>query len=132
MAIFIVLWAYLLTTKLRCLQKNNIGHTKVNLTLKKLFVEPDLRHPYFIFVCFAKSSTELIGVSILSMVRKAAKLAFKIIVMVYLIILNATVSRLLNLFIGSDNEFQISSKTNFSELVLFVYYLFMEIFLETI
>ena len=28
MAIFIVLWPYLLTTKLRCLQKNNFGHTK--------------------------------------------------------------------------------------------------------
>ena len=28
MAIFIVLWPYLLTAKLRCLQKNNIGHTK--------------------------------------------------------------------------------------------------------
>ena len=27
MVIFIVLWPYLLTTKLRCLQKNNIGHT---------------------------------------------------------------------------------------------------------
>ena len=27
MAIFIVLWPYLSTTKLRCLQKNNIGHT---------------------------------------------------------------------------------------------------------
>ena len=27
MTIFIVLWPYLLTTKLRCLQKNNIGHT---------------------------------------------------------------------------------------------------------
>ena len=27
MAVFIVLWPYLLTTKLRCLQKNNIGHT---------------------------------------------------------------------------------------------------------
>ena len=27
MAIFIVLWPYLLTTKLRCLQKKNIGHT---------------------------------------------------------------------------------------------------------
>ena len=27
MAIFIVLLPYLLTTKLRCLQKNNIGHT---------------------------------------------------------------------------------------------------------
>ena len=28
MAVFIVLWPYLLTTKLRCLQKNNIEHTK--------------------------------------------------------------------------------------------------------
>ena len=29
MAVFIDLWSYLLTTKLRCLQKNNIGHTKL-------------------------------------------------------------------------------------------------------
>ena len=29
MAIFIVLWPYLLTTKLRCLQKTNIGHTSL-------------------------------------------------------------------------------------------------------
>ena len=28
MAVFIVSWPYLLTTKPRCLQKNNIGHTK--------------------------------------------------------------------------------------------------------
>ena len=27
MAVFIVLWPYLLTTKLRCLQRKNIGHT---------------------------------------------------------------------------------------------------------
>ena len=27
MAVFIVLWPYLLTTKIRCLQKNKIGHT---------------------------------------------------------------------------------------------------------
>ena len=27
MAVFIVLWPYLSTTKLRCLKKNNIGHT---------------------------------------------------------------------------------------------------------
>ena len=33
MAVFIVLWPYLLTTKLRCLQKNNIGHT-INLVLQ--------------------------------------------------------------------------------------------------
>ena len=30
MAIFIVLWPYLLTTKLRCLQKNNMGHTNLS------------------------------------------------------------------------------------------------------
>ena len=28
MAILVVLWSYLLSTKLRCLQKNNFGHTK--------------------------------------------------------------------------------------------------------
>ena len=38
MAIFIVLWLYLLTTKLRCLQKNNIGHTN-NLALKDTVFE---------------------------------------------------------------------------------------------
>ena len=27
MVIFVVLWSYLLTTKLSCLQKNNFGHT---------------------------------------------------------------------------------------------------------
>ena len=27
MVVFIVLWPYLITTKLRCWQKNNIGHT---------------------------------------------------------------------------------------------------------
>ena len=31
MAVLIVLWLYLLTTKLRCLQKNNIEHTKKGL-----------------------------------------------------------------------------------------------------
>ena len=31
LAIFIVLWPYLLTDKLRCLQKNNIGHTNVSV-----------------------------------------------------------------------------------------------------
>ena len=31
MALFIVFWPYLLITKLRCLQKNNFGHTKVEL-----------------------------------------------------------------------------------------------------
>ena len=36
MAVFIVLWPYFLTTKLRCLQKNNIGHTNPHL----LFLGP--------------------------------------------------------------------------------------------
>jgi hypothetical protein len=33
MVVFIVLWPYLLTTKLRCLQKNNIGHTIVRILI---------------------------------------------------------------------------------------------------
>ena len=35
MAVFIVLWPYLLHTKLRCLQENNIGHTKPLQPIKK-------------------------------------------------------------------------------------------------
>ena len=34
MAIFVILWSYLLTTKLSCLQKNNFGHTNQG-TLEK-------------------------------------------------------------------------------------------------
>ena len=44
-------------------------------TLKNVFVDPDCKHPYLILDCLAKSSTELIGASILSIVRKAARLA---------------------------------------------------------
>ena len=37
MTVFIVLWPYLLTVKLRCLQKNNIEHTRVGVwCLKKI------------------------------------------------------------------------------------------------
>ena len=36
MAIFIVLWSCLLTTKLSCLQKNNFGHT-IHHTGQKFF-----------------------------------------------------------------------------------------------
>ena len=39
MPVFIVLWPYLLTTKLRCLQKKNIGHTNLLLTIIHNFVE---------------------------------------------------------------------------------------------
>lgn len=45
------------------------------ITLKKVMVEPSLTAPYSILVCLAKSSAESIGESILSTVRKAAKLA---------------------------------------------------------
>ena len=45
------------------------------LTLKKLFVEPDDMVPYLISVCLARSSADSIGDCILSMVRKAARLA---------------------------------------------------------
>ena len=43
--------------------------------LKNASVEPDLRHPYGIFVCLDRSSADSIGLTILSTVRKAAKLA---------------------------------------------------------
>jgi len=45
------------------------------LTLKKVIVAPSFTAPYSIFVCFAKSSAESMGDSILSTVRKAARLA---------------------------------------------------------
>ena len=38
-------------------------------------MDPELRHPYLISVCFAKSSADSIGDIILSIVRKAAKFA---------------------------------------------------------
>lgn len=44
-------------------------------TLKKVMVEPSLTAPYSILVCLAKSSAESMGESILSTVRKAARLA---------------------------------------------------------
>jgi hypothetical protein len=44
-------------------------------TPKNALVEQDSRQPYLILVCLAKSSTDSIGDSILSTVRKAAKLA---------------------------------------------------------
>ena len=46
MAIFIVLWPYLSTRKLRCLQKNNIGHTTIGVCTSAAEVwlkyDPDL------------------------------------------------------------------------------------------
>ena len=49
MAIFIVLWPYLFTTKLRCLQKNNIGHTKGGVHL----------NDYLSFNCLVNTGEEL-------------------------------------------------------------------------
>lgn len=50
-------------------------HKHANFTLKKATVLPPLRAPYLIFVCLARSSALSIGESILSTVRKAARLA---------------------------------------------------------
>ena len=44
-------------------------------TLKNCFVDPESNVPYFISVCFDRSSALPIGESILSTVRKAARLA---------------------------------------------------------
>ena len=45
------------------------------ITLKKFFVDPESKVPYWISVCFARSSADSIGVNILSTVKKAARLA---------------------------------------------------------
>ena len=48
MAVFIVLWPYLLTTKLRCLQKNNIRQTIPQCnTLENLWEAMQLKAPFF-------------------------------------------------------------------------------------
>ena len=44
-------------------------------SLKKALVEPDSKQPYLILVCLARSSADSMGDSILSTVRKAARLA---------------------------------------------------------
>ena len=36
MAVFVVFKPYLLTSKLRCLQKNNFGHTKLQPRISKI------------------------------------------------------------------------------------------------
>jgi hypothetical protein len=46
-----------------------------NVTLKKSYVAPDACVPYFILLCFTKSSTELMGVISLSNVKHAARFA---------------------------------------------------------
>ena len=44
-------------------------------TLKKFIVDPPSKTPYLISVCLAKSSADSIGLSKVSTVKKAAKLA---------------------------------------------------------
>ena len=44
-------------------------------TLKYPAVDPVATQPYCTFVCLARSSAELMGLSILSIVKKAARLA---------------------------------------------------------
>ena len=52
------------------------------VTLKNALVDPDSKQPYLILVCLAKSSADSIGDSILSTVRKAAKLAVYELIMI--------------------------------------------------
>ena len=44
MAVFIVLWPYLLTTKLSCLQKNKFGHTMQGITFALYIKNDRLKH----------------------------------------------------------------------------------------
>ena len=57
------------------LKRKKVLFKKREITSKNSIVDPPLLMPYSIWVCFARSSAPLIGVSILSTVRKAAKLA---------------------------------------------------------
>ena len=59
---------------LRHIQDTVYDHRKQR-TLKKSWVDPSSRVPYLISVCLTRSSAESIGVSMRSMVRKAARLA---------------------------------------------------------
>ena len=59
----------------------NVLYFTIN-TLKNARVDPDSRHPYLILVCLAKSSADSIGDSILSTVRKAARLAVYELIMI--------------------------------------------------
>ena len=51
MAVFIVLWPYLLTTKLRCLQRNNSGHSKMHVRYPHTSMHPFLS-TFQVFSCF--------------------------------------------------------------------------------
>ena len=62
-AIFIVLWSYLVTTKLRSLQKNNIGHTnKVGSLL--LRIQNNVALDFLIQSLLKKSSSDRISLPI--------------------------------------------------------------------
>ena len=61
--------------KCKCILLDLLKTFSNAFTRKNARVEPDSRHPYLIFVCLARSSADSIGDSILSTVRKAARLA---------------------------------------------------------
>ena len=66
-------------TKKRNKGKKDIKKTKKKVSLrptwKKAAVDPDLRVPYWMSVCLERSSAFAMGVSMRSMVKKAARLA---------------------------------------------------------
>ena len=59
----------------QCPPPKKRGYYSIYLTSKNDAVEPPPRQPYLIVLCLDKSSADSIGDSILSTVRKAAKLA---------------------------------------------------------
>ena len=67
MAIFTVLWSYLLTTKLSCLQKNNFGHTTAYLRFPFLF------NPFSKIIIVGLLDIDLCGPSIPKMLNLSGK-----------------------------------------------------------
>lgn len=57
------------------MSSQNTLQLRVGLTLKNSWVDEKERVPYSTSVCLARSSAELMGVTIRSTVRKAARLA---------------------------------------------------------
>ena len=77
MAIFVVLWSYLLTTKLSCLQKNNFGHTRpwpgsIKMSAKKGHYE-DIIFNIIMLFCFQNCSDLLCEKNVLVIQKKIVK-----------------------------------------------------------
>ncbi|KYQ46728.1 hypothetical protein ALC60_14249, partial [Trachymyrmex zeteki] len=64
------------------IKTKNTPPTLANPNSLNVDVDPPSNAPYLIFVCLAKSSTPLIGASILSTVRKAARFAVYELIMI--------------------------------------------------